>query len=327
MTAGPAMFRWLATLTAGNLAEAARTVFAALGQSAAIAVPVGWRGDDDRMHDAASPPPDDLAACEIAFADANCSAVIVTGDGVSTLDLRLLTDAMGAGEQRRILAQLAGLCGAMIAAGGLTACNVTRQHGGRCLPYLPLVGDASHIIACTEEQLDWGYADRGAFLAAWDHVESHNGLRLCSRAMTAIANPDFLAHVLNGHMAMARAARPGRVRFLRPEFEPGEFDILDRGEPTLIGTGYFADSQVYEFAGHTPPGTELRCLDLILARKIVADGSVPGGGPVREVRAVFMDEAQASRSGPLLQDAGIAVYWEDREGRLQRLASGVPPPA
>jgi hypothetical protein len=46
----------------------------------------------------------------------------------------------------------------------------------------------------------------------------------------------------------------------------------------------------------------------------------PDGRPVREVRAVFMDEEQAHRAAPLLQAAGVVSCWEDKTGTLQRIA-------
>jgi hypothetical protein len=125
-------------------------------------------------------------------------------------------------------------------------------------------------------------------------------------------------------MAMARTARPGLTRFYSPQFEPGELELLEAGEPTLTGVGSYGPEQVYEFDGHTPPGTDLRCIDLLMAAKLASAGQVEGGGPVREVRVVFMDSEQATRSAKLLSEAGAAVYWEDSQGHLNRVTSVIP---
>lgn len=201
---------------------------------------------------------------------------------------------------------------------------LTRQAGGKCLPDLPLAGDATHLVVCANQQIEDAFTDPAVFTRGWDLVEAYDGMRLCLRAMSALRNPAFLQHVLKRHMAMARAARAGLTRFYAPQFEPGELDILEAGDQTLTGVGYNAREQIYEFSGHAPQGTELRCIDLLMARKIVSTGKVEGGGPVREVRAVFMDEEQATRSAKLLQEAGVHCYWEDSQGQLKRVPSLIP---
>jgi hypothetical protein len=192
------------------------------------------------------------------------------------------------------------------------------------VPDLPLAENATHLVVRSAQEIERAFADPQAFTRAWDSVEAHAEMRLCLRGLNAPLNPNFLAHILPGQMAMARAARPGLTRFHRPRFEPGELEVLEAGEPTLIEVGYHVREQVYEFAGHTPPGIDLRCLDLLVVSKLASTGEAEGGGRVREVRAVFPDEEQAARSAKLLQEAGAAVYWEDSQGRLQRVPSMVP---
>jgi hypothetical protein len=152
-------------------------------------------------------------------------------------------------------------------------------------------------------------------------VDQVGRVAIFARAMDATGNPDFLRRVLPGHMAMARLARPDRVEFYPPQFAEGEFAVLDAGEPTLTGVGYHPREHIYEYAGHTPPGTELRCIDLLNAWRLVSEGRLEDGRPVREVRAVFMDRDQAARGFSLLHAAGIAVFFEDERGKLQALRS------
>ena len=128
-------------------------------------------------------------------------------------------------------------------------------------------------------------------------VEQRGGITLYRRAMDAVGNPEFLRSVLPGQMALARLARPGGLAFYPPTFAEGEFDVLNAGDPTLSPVGYHASTQVYEFSGHTPPGTELRCIDLFTAWQVASDHRLADGRPVREVHAVFMDEETGAPRG------------------------------
>ena len=88
----------------------------------------------------------------------------------------------------------------------------------------------------------------------------------------------------------------------------------------MSGVGYFADEQLYEFAGSLPDTTELRPIDLLLAAHITASHQVMADAatvPVTTVRAVFIDEAQCRRAAPLLSAAGVEARFLGANGRLR----------
>lgn len=218
---------------------------------------------------------------------------------------------------RAILAQLAGIAGALADSGVLMHVAIYRHRGGLVPPVPPIADVATHLVSATTEQVAAAYDDPAAFSAAWDRVEAHGALSLYLRAMDAVGNPAFLAHVLPGQMAMASAARAGRVRWDQPSFAEGEFELLDSGVPGLSGVGYHAADRSYEFAGYLPEGGALRAIDLMLAARIVGEGSVEDADgnrlPVDLVRAVFDKVSAARRARPLLSSAGVrSCYMDDR---------------
>jgi hypothetical protein len=325
MSNDPQGFHIGATLRAGNLSEATRALLDATRAAPEAPALVDWRDADDRVHDSAEDVPVDQRSVGLTFAGEAAFGVLeVKDDGTFGLGAQHVIAGRSEDVQRAALRGWAQVFRALVRQGALLGARVTRQAGGKCAPHVPLAAIATHVVVWPVQEIERAYADPEAFFRAWDSVETHDDMRLCIRGLDALANPAFLARVLPGQMAMARAARPGLTRFYDPVFEPGEREILEAGEPTLSGVGYYAGPQIYEFAGHTLRGTELRCIDLFVAWRIAAIGEVPGGGPVREVRAVFMDEEQATRGAKLLQEAGVAVYWEDTEGQLRRVPSVIP---
>lgn len=327
MSIDPDIFHVTASLRAGDLSAAIRLLLELSRTAPGIPELVDWRDADHCVHDVAEAVPGDLRGIGLTFAEDSAFGVLEhNADGTLSLGLQHVVAGLSEDAQRAVLDGWAEVCRMLLRQGVLSGARLTRQAGGKCVPFVPLAGYATHLVVCSAEEIAEAFSDAAAFTRAWDSVEAYDGMRLCLRGMSALRNPSFLVHILPGQMAMARAARPGLTRFYAPQFEPGELAILEAGDPTLTGVGYYAGEQIYEFAGHTPKGTELRCIDLLMARRIVSAGQIEGGGPVREVRAVFMDEEQASRSAKLLQEAGVVICWEDDQGQLRRVPSLIASP-
>jgi len=312
MTSGPIGLTLRAELNADGLAAGLQTVVAHLGAAGGIAAPLAWRAGET-VAPLDTPPPPAAAHLALEFDAPETLVQLEPGDVAGRVRLQIDDGP----EAARVLPAMRAILAAMADAGDLRSATVERLAGGHCLPWLPLVGDAVHIVACAADDIARDYSENRAFLRMWDEAEVHGALHLLSRAMDSTDNPDFLRAVLFGQTAMARLARPGSVRIYPPRFQPGEFEVLDAGDPTLIGVGYHAADQVYEYAGHTPSGTELRWVDVLAAWRIVQDGALEDGSPVREVRAVFMDKDQATRARALLDVAGVRSYWENSAGELQ----------
>lgn len=314
MSEGPAQLMLDAVLVAKDLPSAVTAAMAACRGLPGFSAMTGWRvGERGRARN--DSPPLDAPAVEIVFAAEAEDGIVVRGDGADAYTFALRwTDV---GREAEALAGLTACVHALAATRMVRQAVVQRLVGGHCLPVLPLVGDATHVLACQPAAVAAAYGDPAAFAAAWDAVETRGEVMVFSRALGAVRNPDFLRAVLPGHMALTRLSRPEDVILYAPRFADGEYDVLDAGEPTLSGAGYRAHQQVYEFSGHLAPGAELRCIDLFTAWKIARDRRLPSGETVREVRAVFMDEVQAARAAPLLRAAGVVVGWENPAGDLQ----------
>lgn len=327
MSSGASGFQVSASLRTSDLASGSRALFDAFRAATPEPQLIGWLDARDDMHDATDEVPGNLPNIGLVFTDDAAFGVLETNeDGTSGLGVQQVMDGWSEAAQRALLVDWTEIFRVLLRQGVLVGARVVRQIGGSCLPHLPLVGSATHLIAFSDRAIEQNFADARIFAAAWDVFETHAEMRLCVRGQDAIGNPNFLAHVLPGHMAMARTARPGLTQFYPPRFEPGELEILEAGEATLSPVGYHAAQQMFEFAGHTPRGTELRCVDLLMAWKIASTGQVDDR-PVREVRAVFMDQEQATRSAKLLQEAGVAVYWEDHQGELRLVPCVIPSPS
>jgi hypothetical protein len=324
MSEGPTMLTLAAGLDEADLTAAVAAVLAACREVPTL-TPCGWHSDQPGSEPGSGPVDAALQGVMLAFTSPHLAGTLVEGETPRrfTLGLDAMQHDRPAASLHPVLRGFADLVARLAERGILHRAVVRRLVGGHCLPVLPLAEDATHLLACTKKDIVASYGDPAGFAAGWEEVVEHGAIRLHLRAADALGNPDFLRRILHGHMAMARAARPGTVRFYAPRFADGEFAVLDAGEPTLTGIGYDASSMTYEFAGHLRPGVELRPIDLHLAWRIASSGEVEGR-PVREVRAVFMDRAQASRAAPLLRAAGVIPCWEDSSGRMHCLAFDKP---
>lgn len=316
MAQGPRLLNLEATLRCPHIAAVTAAAIGACGSSLSMPALLGWRlGEDGTLETEAMPAATQHPISLVFVSEAEYGLILPADEpGCFTLALNWHGEA---GAETALDARRAVL-GALAAAGVLLKGVVRRHLGGQCLPVLPLAEDATHVLACPPDAVAQAYESADPFAAAWDRVDQVDGISIFARALDATGNPDFLRRVLPGHMAMARLARDG-VEYATPQFADGEFDLLNAGEPTLTGIGYHATDAIYEFAGHTPPGTELRCIDLLNAWRLAAEGQLEDGRPVREVRAVFMDREEARRAYKLLHAGDVAVLWEDQSGTLHPL--------
>lgn len=231
--------------------------------------------------------------------------------------------APGPDAVRGILERLADVARQLADRGALEHVAIYRHDGGIFSPIPPLAGVATHLVSATAEQVAAAYGDPAAFAAAWDAVEERGAMTLYLRAMNAVANPAFLEHVLPGQMAMARAARPGLVRWAAPELAPGELELLEEGGATLSGVGYSEAERTYEFAGYLPEESELRAVDLMLAARVASEKWVEAADgrrlPVDVVRAVFDNRDSAERADVLLRTIGVQTLYMDDAGELVTL--------
>lgn len=317
----PEEFSLDATVRAGTMKDAVTAVLQAARATQGLPPPRGWRlGSEGTVQESAEGVPNDAPSIDIVFEDDANWGVLRPFEGARGVFAFGLDHGTGGEDAARITAALRGivaLCRALVAAGALEWALLDRLRGGRCLPDVALVRQSSHVLLTSRTEIDAAYGDHAAFASAWDSVEELGSLLLCTRALDAVANPDFLRHVLCGHLALARAARRGQARLPTPRYEVGERELLAAGEPTLRESSYHRPTEVYEL--EATPGEDVRMIDLHHVSTIMRTRMLEGTRPVREVRAVFADERQAHRAAPLMAMVGALTVWKDEAGKAHVL--------
>jgi hypothetical protein len=186
-------------------------------------------------------------------------------------------------------------------------------------PLSPPFAAANHAVTVTEAEVNEAYEDPRVFWQAWDQVEPHGELRLCTRALDALDDVSWLAHTFESTMAMAREARPGKTRYGRvfvadwmaPWWEFGDLQDEKAGEPVLIPVGYDPATRTAEYAGYVPPGHHALIREIHTIRVLAGAKKDRQGRPIDIVRVVFAEEAMARAERRPLLDVGARVYFTD----------------
>lgn len=118
-----------------------------------------------------------------------------------------------------------------LADAGASLVDVTRLRGGGLSPVPPLGVNRAHVLSASDAALATAYLDLDVFRPAWSQVEVRGGLTLYFRAFYAVANVDFLAVTLPHQLRLARAARPGTVRYFAPSLTVEEEAFLQESPP------------------------------------------------------------------------------------------------
>lgn len=156
------------------------------------------------------------------------------------------------------------------------------------------------------------------FWASWDSVQTRGGLRLASRALTAVTDEQWLRAVLPDQLALARLARPGETTWPR-HAEDWDAHLLRRDGVRLEPVGYLPGEAAYELAGVFGPDEHVPLADILTIRAMVEAGRTSQGHPLNEIRVVFSDEATARREATPLLDAGAIVEFVDADGERAML--------
>ncbi len=204
---------------------------------------------------------------------------------------------------------------------GLYSVDLVAEDGGlRCLPEVPLVEGASHLVATNQDEVEASYDQPEAFWNAdWVRVAERDGQILMKRAMDVVCGPEYLARVLGGQWAMARAAKPDLTRYERPEVDPAEKKIFEAGAARLEPVGYSAAEQLLEYSCVVQEGEHLPGWEIYSLANIVEQGRTSDGRGVKTVRVVFLDEESARREKRPLLDVGCKVFFTAADGSLKAL--------
>lgn len=202
-------------------------------------------------------------------------------------------------------------------------------YGTRSFPLVPPIAGDSYAVLVTDEQVAEAYDDPTVFWKAWDHVETLGQRKLCTRALDALRWERWLGETFERTMALARAAKPKRTQFPivqlvggeEPWWEFGDVQDEKAGWPMLDLVGYEPKTETLEYAAKPRHRGHVLIQELQNLKAIVEDGKTPDGKPVKTVRAVFLDEAQARAEKRPLLDVGVEVYYLDKTDELIQLTS------
>lgn len=198
--------------------------------------------------------------------------------------------------------------------------------GGTTFMPSPPIAGVNHVVTTTEEEVGAAYEDPSVFWNAWTHVEQHGELRLCTRALHAVEEEDWLEDTHLSTMDLARAARANRTRYesavwldwTKPWWDFGDIRDEWAGYPALTPTAYEPSAEMVELAGFVTKrplregGEEPRHVliaEVHAVRKMIRAKKTSDGQPVAVVRVVFSEEWMARQERRPLLDVGAQVYF------------------
>jgi len=215
-------------------------------------------------------------------------------------------------------AALADFCRDRLADGVLLGAALERGGGtGACLPLLPVVRKATHVVVSSRAAIEQAYADDAAFFGAgWESCEWTGDRVLLTRAMAVPAIGAFLAAVQEGHWAMARAARPKTVLYGLSEPFPEEEPVFSSGASRLRSVEHVAPDEAVAYACALAADEHLRPHDVRTLLKIVDAKKLANGLPAKSVRVVFETLESAQREKRPLLDIGVEVFYQSADDAL-----------
>jgi len=205
-------------------------------------------------------------------------------------------------------------------AGVLRYALLTREGSVRCFPEVPVALTNASLVAIRTVRVDEAYDKPLDFWAAWDEREELGGsLRLAARGLNIETNADYLAHIMDGQWAMARAAKPKRTRYFKPEADEEELPVYQRGQPLLHPVGIVQEESTAEFSCYLKPGDHIRGHEIYKLWYLVKTGKFADGTEIKTVRVVFGDRWMAEQEKRPLLDIGCRVFAMVASGELEEI--------
>lgn len=237
-----------------------------------------------------------------------------------TCELYLKVDKKNSTGTIRHLAATTTLCRTALNQGGPQLGSLRRQGGGAdYFPQVPIVDKKTHLIVCSDAEIESKYDDPTRFHeAGWSAVESYGDRHLFLRAMRAVSSQDFAREIMESQWALARIAKPGLTRYFWPDPMEEELEVYRTGKPVLERVGYLPDEKLLEYSCYLEPGDHVRGWEVYDIRAIIETGEL-GDHKVERVRVVFYAQEMAEQEKRPLLDVGAEVYYENEAGDLVRI--------
>jgi hypothetical protein len=193
--------------------------------------------------------------------------------------------------------------------GGLVQASLARiDSEATCLPSVPLLR-TRHLFA-TPTPLEDYYTDPAAYHACPDlTVERIGAHLLTTRALDAISERDFFAIAQAQAWHLARAAKPGVVTYGGPPKAEVLLDLYRAPPSRLEVVGYDPDASLVEYACYVEDDEHIAGWEIDALHRMLREGTISDGRPLREVRVAFARRAQAEREKRPLLDGGVKVIY------------------
>ena len=206
---------------------------------------------------------------------------------------------------------------------GLVSAELVRPGQPVFAPYPP-IAKAGYAVLTTDAQVAAAYHDPSVFWNVWDEIETVGAFKLCTRALTAWCEADWLGETFENTMDLVRAAKPKLTEYTgwyqptpgsRPWWDYGDVQDEKAGWPLLDLVGYDPKTRTLEYAAKPNHGGHLLLQEIMTLMNLV-DGKTESGKPIEVVRVVFLDQAQAQAEKRPLLDNDVKVYYLGKDGAL-----------
>jgi len=198
--------------------------------------------------------------------------------------------------------------------------RMRRTGGGLdALPEVPLIG-SGHLAMVTDEDVASHYDRPEAFWELdWQFKKTFGPRTLVARSLDKADSCDVLRDILPGQGRLARAAAPGKTKWVPPQIVEDEREILLSEPRTLNPVGYLPESKTIEYSSDQAAGVSIPIWEIYTLKKLI-DGKVEGSGrPVETVRVVFMYRKSAMAQKRPLLDIGAEVHFYNKQGELEQV--------
>jgi hypothetical protein len=182
---------------------------------------------------------------------------------------------------------------------------------GDFIPDVPIIGAEKYLVMTTQTEVEQNYERPEVFWNAsfWSSIEQYEEQYLLLREEHTFDDLDFIHAVYDQHWQLARAVKPGVMKYYYPNVRPHEEEIFFAGEPRLNIVGYSTEKQIIEYTCCVEPDEHIQGWEIYKLRELVKEGTLEDGRPINSIQVVFPNEEMAQREKRPLLNIGVKVIY------------------
>jgi hypothetical protein len=182
---------------------------------------------------------------------------------------------------------------------------------GDFIPDVPIIGAEKHLVLTTQTEVEQNYEQPELFWNAsfWSSIEQYGNQYLLLREEHTFDDLDFIRAVYDQHWQLARAVKPGVMKYYYPNVRPHEEEIFFAGEPRLNIVGYSTEEQIIEYTCYVEADEHIQGWEIYNLRELLREGTLEDGRPINSIRIVFPNEEMAQREKRPLLSIGVKVIY------------------